>query len=524
MYLYLKTLVQDLEQRFRLETYHLSAAQLVDRIAPLPFHQPRPLEALKENTLYLCDYRQLRQMDPFVNLAPILCVVEPGVEAEKIFLENRTAVVVYNSMLPEVLYFLVEQMYHYGQQSSDMLEISQRFLRCKSLEELMAEGYLVLGNPLAITDGAQRVMAYTPPAIVRNSLYNAIMEMEYLPVGHPNRDSLEGYWLTREAPFLNRGDGEVPDIICKELTIGGSTKGYLHVLQFNRRFQEEDSYIVGLLSNLLTVHLWNYQGYLQSVREDSVGQFFRDILDNQILDAETLLRRQHKLKLELKRYLRTAVIVAKKDIDVPRCSFQALAEQLAYCMPGSHAFLYKNSINLLIGTDEGGTDARTLMVPAMNLLEQHRMAMGISNPFSSLTRLRDYSYQAFKALQLGSILHREDTLNDYRDYAVYRMVEAGLTQGEPMDFCLPELQVLQDYCLENGPELMNTLRTYLNCKCNKAQTAKMLFAHPNTIKYRVGQIESIMGISLDDSDNIMQLQLSFKLLDYRNHFPIGPNQ
>ena len=211
-------------------------------------------------------------------------------------------------------------------------------------------------------------------------------------------------------------------------------------------------------------------------------------------------------------------------MDIPRCSFQALAEQLAYRMPGSYAFLYKNSINLLIGTDEVCVDARSMMAPIMDLLEQHCMAVGISNPFASLTRLREYSYQAFKALQLGSILHRENTLNDYRDYAIYRMVEAGLTQGEPADFCLPELQILQDHCRDNGAELMNTLRTYLACKCNKAQTAKVLFTHPNTIKYRVSQIENIMGISLDDEDNILQLQLSFKLLDYRSHFSVGPNE
>lgn len=513
MYLYLEKLVQDLKQHFRVETYHLSAVQLIDGIAPLPVEQSRPVEHLNSSTLYLCDYRRLRQLDPFINLAPILCVVEPGVHTDDIFFENRTAVVVENS-----------RMYDYGRLSSDLLEISQSFLRCKTPEDLMAEGYLVLGNPLVITDGAQKVVAYTPLAIVRNSQYNAIMEMDYLPVGHPDRDSLKGYWLTREAPFLNPGDGDVPDIICKELTIGGSTKGYLHVLQFNRSFQEEDNYIIGLLSNLLTAQLQNFHEYVQSGTETAVSQFLRDILDDRMQDSEALLRRQHELKLELKRYLRTAIIVEKKDLDAPRVSFQTLAEQLEYQLPGSRAFLYKNSINLLIGSDEPGVDARTLVAPVMPLLEQYRMVMGISNPFSNLTRFRDYSYQAFKALQLGSILSREDTLIDYRDYAIYRMVEAGLTRGGLVDFCMPELQILLDHCRENGPELLNTLRTYLDCKCNKAQTAKVLFTHPNTIKYRIAQIESIMGVSLDDQENVMALHLSFKLLDYSSHFPVGPNE
>ncbi len=524
MYLYLEKLVQDLQKHFRVEAYHLSAVQLIDGIAPLPTEQIRPVEHMNSGTLYLCDYRRLRQLDPFINLAPVLCVVEPGMLTDDIFFENRTAVVVHNSTLTEVLFFLNRRMYDYGRLSSDQLEISQSFLRCKTPEDLMSEGYLVLGNPLVLTDGAQKVMSYTPPAIVRNSQYNAIMEMDYLPVGHPDRDSLEGYWLTREAPFLNPGSGEVPDIICKELTIGGSTKGYLHVLQFNRSFQEEDNYIIGLLSNLLTAQLWNFHEYVQSDKEDAVGQFLRDILDDRMQDAETLLRRQHAMKLEFKRYIRVAIIVSKKDIDAPRVSFTLLAEQMERLLPGSRAFLYKNSINVLLTCDEPGMDAASLLAPALGLLEQYRMAVGISNSFSSLTRLREYSYQAFKALQLGSTLRRKDTLNDYRDYAIYRMVEASLTRGGLVDFCMPELQILLDHCRENGPELLDTLRTYLDCKCNKAQTAKVLFTHPNTIKYRIAQIESIMGVSLDDQENIMALHLSFKLLDYSTHFPVGPSE
>lgn len=168
-------------------------------------------------------------------------------------------------------------------------------------------------------------------------------------------------------------------------------------------------------------------------------------------------------------------------------------------------------------------DIISYLEPLQHILEKTRMVAGISNQFSDITRLREYNYQAFKSLQLGSMIHREATLNYYRDYMLYHMVEIGIERGGMTHFCMPEMHILLDYCRENGTELLHTLQAYLNCKCNKAQTAKVLFTHPNTVKYRINQIEEIMGIGLNDQDTVVQLTLSLKMLEYSRCFPSGSN-
>ena len=329
MYLYFEQLIQDMKNSFQIQTYHIQPSALITEFALLPEFGRQKLDPLDRNTVYICEYRKLRRIEHFTNGVPLICLVEKDAQPDQFYFGARPVVVVYRSTIQEVLLFLSNHIYSYGRKSSDILEISQILLHCKTAEELMDCGYHVLGNPIVITDDIQKVLAYTPPAIVRNSLYNDIMSMEYLPVGHPDRDSIDSYWETGDVPFLNEGEGAAPGIICKELTIGGSTKGFLHVLQFNRRFHEDDPHIVALLGNLLTIHLWYRQQYIQPGKEGQISQYFRDILDDKCSDADKLLQRQKMIGIELKSYLRTIIIVAKKDVDGRRVSFQEMAAELA---------------------------------------------------------------------------------------------------------------------------------------------------------------------------------------------------
>lgn len=66
---------------------------------------------------------------------------------------------------------------------------------------------------------------------------------------------------------------------------------------------------------------------------------------------------------------------------------------------------------------------------------------------------------------------------------------------------------------ELSMELRNTLKTYLESNANILETAKKLYLHRNTIRYRIKKIENILGKSLDDSSFLFELQLVFLMCD-----------
>ena len=56
--------------------------------------------------------------------------------------------------------------------------------------------------------------------------------------------------------------------------------------------------------------------------------------------------------------------------------------------------------------------------------------------------------------------------------------------------------------------LLATLESYFACNGNTIKAAELLFVHRNTVKYRLGQAEAILGCSLSDAGVRLKVQLA----------------
>jgi DNA-binding PucR family transcriptional regulator len=71
----------------------------------------------------------------------------------------------------------------------------------------------------------------------------------------------------------------------------------------------------------------------------------------------------------------------------------------------------------------------------------------------------------------------------------------------------PRLQALFDYDQERETALVDTLEEYLRRFGDVRAAAANLHIHPNTLRYRVRRAEEILGMSLDDPDSRLLLQI-----------------
>lgn len=62
--------------------------------------------------------------------------------------------------------------------------------------------------------------------------------------------------------------------------------------------------------------------------------------------------------------------------------------------------------------------------------------------------------------------------------------------------------------LRGQPQLLATLLAHLSNSFDVTQTAEQLHVHPNTVRYRLKQIEELMGISLSDPHDVTNLVLA----------------
>jgi len=65
--------------------------------------------------------------------------------------------------------------------------------------------------------------------------------------------------------------------------------------------------------------------------------------------------------------------------------------------------------------------------------------------------------------------------------------------------------------LNNEPDLLTTLTTFLAEGRRRKSTADALSIHPNTLTYRLERIENLLGASLDDAEWIAKLDIALRL-------------
>ncbi|MBT9282617.1 MAG: PucR family transcriptional regulator ligand-binding domain-containing protein [Hydrogenibacillus schlegelii] len=128
-------------------------------------------------------------------------------------------------------------------------------------------------------------------------------------------------------------------------------------------------------------------------------------------------------------------------------------------------------------------------------------------------RLRDVhrSYkEALKAIAASRAMGRVNGVLHYDDLGVYRL----LFQAENRDELRALYQETIGKLMENetaGEELVRTLERWFQHNGRLRDAARALYIHPNTLKYRLGRIEKLTGLRLDNSEDRLMLQLGLKI-------------
>ena len=139
--------------------------------------------------------------------------------------------------------------------------------------------------------------------------------------------------------------------------------------------------------------------------------------------------------------------------------------------------------------------------------------IGFSTEVDSLFKL-DVAYkQACAALQFGRILAPGDDLYFYSNYYIYDMIDAYGAKFRPEDMFVQKLRLL-DSSEEGRYNNLHLLRYYLLSERSLSVTARYLHLHRNSVIYRLGKIENILGVDLDDPEVRLRLLISFKILEY----------
>lgn len=146
----------------------------------------------------------------------------------------------------------------------------------------------------------------------------------------------------------------------------------------------------------------------------------------------------------------------------------------------------------------------------------YTVSMGISPGVHELDEFRLAYECARQSLEIGSSLNDENSsqVTHYEDLGLFRIVSIAESQTSLERFCHDAIGPLLSYDRENDAELAPTLQIFLEQNQNSARTAKLLFIHYNTLRYRLERIKEILGDVLVHPRQRLEIELALQLYPF----------
>jgi purine catabolism regulator len=139
-------------------------------------------------------------------------------------------------------------------------------------------------------------------------------------------------------------------------------------------------------------------------------------------------------------------------------------------------------------------------------------AAGVSRLVAGVDGLPDAYEQARKALQAGRRLHGPTAVVHFDDLGVFRLLSLIEDRGELDRFVVETLRELADRRSAEAATLRTTLQVLLDTNLNVAEAARLLHFHYNTLRYRIGKIERLVGPFTTDPHLRLDLALALRII------------
>jgi DNA-binding PucR family transcriptional regulator len=137
-------------------------------------------------------------------------------------------------------------------------------------------------------------------------------------------------------------------------------------------------------------------------------------------------------------------------------------------------------------------------------------AIGVSEPRDSPADAGRAYREAVDAATIGRALLAKGGAISYSELGAYRYLVHIAPDEAPHDRMRTAVDLLIAYDTKRRTALLDTLERYLAERRSVIDCARALFIHPNTLRQRLGRIEELTELNLDE-DDLLSLELAIRL-------------
>src|SRR5438270_6456779 len=341
-------------------------------------------------------------------------------------------------------------------------------------------------------------------------------------------------------------DTQFKALLSAPLIAGAEHLGLINCYSSHpRRYTPEDYTLLSTISNQVAIAIKNSHLVDMLAQKNLVKGFFDDLMYGTYDSEDSLRQRANFLGCDLARpHLVTLIEISQiegeqngKDVhQTSTPSAQTEDERLAAhkrissiirrriqdSYPVSVVHEHENLLTCILCLSKDPNAARLKtwlrdLSRQMRSDQNVRLSIGIGNTCQSISDYRRGFAEASEALQMGQNLHPEGGVTHFNDLGVYRYLYKIARMDDLRDMYQDQVGRIANYDRRKGTDLLDTLKTYLECTGNLTKTSSSLFVHRNTLIQRLERLQSLCEIDLQERSNWLTLQVAIKVYKLRSN-------
>lgn len=396
--------------------------------------------------------------------------------------------------------------------STNLLE---SLFKDKGLSHILYIGQELLHNSLQLIDTSFSLLAYTNDLDVDDEEWNENIKYGYFK--YKNVEQLKvGKYIERlfksAVPIIIHPPFYKNRLLMSNIIIDCKIVGHLTINEGKRTFIASDIKLVTFLTDIISSEL-NKDKFYQNSNGIMHENLISGLLSNKITDPIVIEEKTRILGLDPKKNLHVLAFVSDKE-DIANTPFHFIKNTLDLMIVGSKSTIYNDHIVMIVEQNKEELFSKEFLSNLESFLSKNMLRCGFNRPFDNLAHIRKYYAQCLTAIEFGVYLKRTRFLYPYEEYAIYYTFKMCMNTIDLKDLCHSAVLNLIEYDRKNSTKYTLSLYTYLQTALNITDSAKRLYIHHNTMRFRIKKIESILDVTLDNGSLLQKMDYSFKVLEF----------
>lgn len=471
--------------------------------------------AFDTNLIYICPTLTCAENIPDHQEVNLICFITDVIPESLNNPRGKNILFLSASLEPFfVLEEINELIIHQNQMFLAHSRLLEALISNNGLQHIIDIASELMENPLILSDISYKMIAHTQDACLDDRFWKNMVEQGYQPINEitylKNRGIMESLFTRRTPVFLTKEAAESKYAVLVTLIfINHKPVGTLAVYSGLRSINKYDKQLLTLIADVIASEMKRNEFYQtndiyleESLLNDLISENYSS--EFEIINRASVFNWNppscHILLVDLSHFDKAiATVISLKD-------------ELIDLFPGSKSVIYQSDLVIIIEGDHQLFFASPACHIFESILKKNGLKAAFSRRYTNLTGTHVHYAQARRTLKIGSQLNLMTDYTLYEDIAIYDYMESCFKKQELKFLCHPILLNLLDYDKTYNTGFASTLYALVRCNGNMTAASKELAINYNTIKYRLKKIEEIIQTDLTQSDLMLQLDLSYRIL------------